>query len=144
MVALILVLGLVWLALRLMLGAPLTTKIIGEVEIDGSGRLCLGRAHDGDLSYNYFARIRGHAGGLDSWTWVDSREEAFGACETAVSSDQRFACIACNSSDLMVIFDAQEQELWWRGHDQWDSDTKFVRAWRALRSINPRIPEPPF
>lgn len=107
-------------------------------------RLCLGTAHDGDISYDYFARVRGASPNLDEWTRIGSNLDRFDTCETAVTSDNRFACVSCEDAELMVIFDSEDQELWWRGHDQWDSDTKFVHAWRTLRSINPRLPDPPF
>ena len=142
--ALVLVLCLGWFGLRMIFGEPLWKTTIGEVEFDGGMELCLGTAHDGDISYDYFARVRGASSDFDRWTRVGSHLDHFESCETAVTSDNRFACIACEDAELMVIFDSKEQELWWRGHDQWESDSKFVGAWRQLRSINSRLPEPPF
>lgn len=129
--------------LCIVFGESLWKTTIGEAEFDGGMELCLGTAHDGDISYIYFARVRGGSPDLNQWTRVGWHLEHFESCETAVTSDNRFACIACEEADLIVIFDSKEQKLWWRGHDPWDSNSKFIRAWRQLRSVNPRLPEQP-
>lgn len=133
-----------WFGLRLVFGESLWKTTIGEVRLESGVVLCLGTAHDGDISYDYFVRVRGSSPDFDQWTRVGWNLDHFEDCETAMTPDNRFACIACERADLMVIFDSVERELWWRGHEQWNSDSKFVRAWRTLRTMNPRLPASPF
>lgn len=140
-----LALGLGWFGLYLMLGPSLWKTVIGEVEAD-VGKLCIGRAYDGDISYTYYARVQGADDVLQEWKYIDWSLDPTRHSETAVTSDSRFAAIAfvAEEGEAIVIYDSDSQELWWNADDQWKSRSKFFRAWRNLHSQNPRLPTPPY
>ncbi len=145
-VGLVFFLGLGWLPFYLMVGPSLWKTVMGEVKIKDHGTLCIGRAHDGDLSYNYYVRVRGAGDELENWTRVDRSSDPTKHSETALTSDSRYAAVSFESADgeRMVIYDSVAKELWWNANDQWRSNARFVRAWTLLRAQNPRLPFPPY
>jgi hypothetical protein len=141
----VLFLGMGWLLLYLIWSPSLRKTEIGEVEMAGHGTLCMARAHDGDISYNYYARVLGAGSELEKWARVGSSIERAKKCETAVTSDSRFSAISFEGQDgNIVIYDSVAKELWWHADQQWLSNYKFRPAWKLLHAKNPRLPKPPF
>lgn len=133
-----------WLGLMIMLGPSLWKTVIGNVEMQGGSTLCIGRAHDGDISYNYYVRVRGSGGNLEDWTYVGYSLNPTRRSVTALTSDSRYAAIAFDTDErkVMVIYDSDAKELWWNADNQWKSTSRFVRVWRLLYSKNPQLPPP--
>ena len=133
-----------WIGLMIMLGPSLWKTVIGDVKTHGGNTLAIGRAHDGDISYNYYVRVRGAGGDLDEWTYVGYSLDPTRSSVTALTSDSRYAAIAFDTDNgkAMVIYDSDVKELWWNADNQWKSTSRFVRAWRLLYSENPHLPPP--
>ena len=133
--------GLVWLGPRLVFGPSLWKTTIGVVEIPGRGKLEIGRSHDGDVSYEYFVRVKGATDGLGDWRYVASSLYPEACTESALTADSRFAAVSFDSGDGMVevIYDSISKELWWETGDRWSSTSKFQTASRLLHAINPRL-----
>ena len=141
-VGIVTVVGLGWMCLYLVFSPSLWKTVIGEVRAPNGHTLDVGRAHDGDISYNYYVRVTGAKDEkLENWTWVAWSLNPTDSCVTAITSDSRFAGIEFKSEDgsKLVIYDTQDKELWWNADDQWASTTKFINAWRILHARNNRI-----
>jgi len=142
----VLLLGLGWFGLYTIFSPSLWKTVIGEVKVSNGHKLSVGRAHDGDISYNYYVRVQGVGNNkLEDWTYVGWSLDPTEDSDTALTSDSRFAAIAfkCEDGGVLVIYDSEAKELWWNADDQWASTTKFISAWRLLYSKNPRLPAPP-
>jgi len=128
--------------------SPWKTEI-GKVKLGNGTTLHVGTMYDVDIACDYYVKVRGKDGKHAEWTHFASSVIPAGDCESAVTTDSRFAGIAVRKSgsrelDGMVIYDAVEDELWWRAEGQWRSNGKFVRAWKELRKVNPQLPEAPY
>jgi hypothetical protein len=139
-------LGLGWLFIYMIFSPSLWKTNVTQVRMPSGNILCIGRAHDGDISYNYYVRVRG-AGDerLEEWSYVSWSLDPVDSAETAVTRDSRFAAAEFKGEYglIMVIYDSIDRELWWNADDQWQSTTKFIGAWRQLHAINPRLSAPP-
>lgn len=139
------VIFLCWSMMYLAFSPSLGKTEIGSVELKNGQELSLGWAHDGDISYQYYVRVKGANEALQEWAYVDWHIKQIQHCDTAVSPDGRFAAVAFEGSQgtKIVLYDSQEQELWWERHDQWLSMPKFLRAWKTLHASHPNLPAPP-
>jgi hypothetical protein len=137
--------GLVWFGPRLVFGPSLWKTTIATVKIPSRRSLDVGRSHDGDISYEYFVRVRGADGQLAEWRYLAWSLDPIEHTETALSSDSRYAAVSFDTTDgnVLVIYDSVSEELWWNADDQWESTTKFLSAWRQLHTVNPKLSAPP-
>ena len=137
--------GLVWFGPRILLGPSLWKTTIGTVKIPNRGTLCVGRSHDGDISYEYSVRVRGADEKFARWRYLARSLHPVEHSETALSSDSRYAAVSFDTpdGDVVVIYDSVSEELWWNADDQWESTTKFLTAWRQLHTINSKLSAPP-
>lgn len=136
---------LVWFGPRLVMGPSVWKKIIGKVRVPERGTLCLGRSHDGDISYEYFVRVSGAGDDLGQWHHLAYSLNPVEDSVTALTSDLRYAAIsfASDQGDVVAVYDSVTQELWWNSEDQWTSTSRFLTAWRLLHAKNPRLSAPP-
>jgi len=90
-------------------------------------------------------RVRGADEKLDRWSHLAWSLDPVEHSETALSSDSRYAAVSFETADgdVVVIYDSVSEELWWNADDQWKSTTKFLKAWRQLHTINPKLSRPP-
>jgi hypothetical protein len=144
-VGLVLFCGLAWFGLRLAFGPSLWKTTIGTVKIPDRETLCVGSSHDGDISYQYFVRVRGADKKLSNWHYLAWSIEPVTHSETALSSDSRYAAVSFKTADgdMVVIYDSASEELWWNADDQRESSTKFLAAWKQLHTINSKLSAPP-
>lgn len=137
--------GLGWACLYLIFSPSLWKTVIGRARTPDGIELCVGRAHDGDISYQYFARVRGAGEKQKEWTYVGWSLDPIDDVETAVTPDSKFAAVQfrCADGRVLVIYDAELDELWWISDDKGPSTLKFFRAWRQLHTVNQKLSEPP-
>lgn len=104
--------GLVWIGPRLVLGPSLWKTSIGTVKIPNRGTLCVGRSHDGDISYEYSVRVRGADGKLAQWRHLARSLNRVEDSEAALSSDSRYAAVSFDSAEggVVVIYDSVSEE----------------------------------
>lgn len=137
--------------------SPWKTKI-GKAEIPGIGVMEVGHAHDGDITYNYYVRIKDSVGRYSDWTyfgWTVDFNDIPDRCQSARSRDGQFTFIyadkelhtshlsTIDSMPFMVIHDRKTGLIWptmssepkWTGY--------WLGAWRAIRMDHPAIPKPP-
>ena len=90
-------------------------------------------------------RVRGVDERLAKWRYLAWSLDQVEHSEIAMSSDSRYAAVSFDSADgdVVVIYDSVSEELWWNADDQWESTTKFLKAWRELHTRNPKLSEPP-
>lgn len=141
----IVLVGLTWLFLYLAFSPSLWKTVIGEARTPSGVELSIDRAHDGDISYEYFARVRGSGGKHMDWTYVGWSLDPTSKTETAVTKDSKFAGVEFTTTDgpTLVIYDTDEDTLSWISDIKGPDTLKFFRAWRQLYAQNPKLSEPP-
>lgn len=147
-----------WGCMHLAFSPSLWKTKIGKAEIAGIGVMEVGHAHDGDITYNYYVRIKDSVGRYSDWTyfgWTVDFNDIPERCQSARSRDGQFTFIyadkelhtshlsTIDSMPFMVIHDRDTGLIWptmssepkWTGY--------WLGAWHAIRRDHSAIPKPP-
>jgi hypothetical protein len=115
--------------------------VIGEVKLGNGTTLSVGRGHEGKTSHVYYVRVRGTDCKPVEWTEFASGVTAVERCEMAWTPDSRFTGMVVRGRETLgsVIYDAVDDELWFGREADVPKRIKFVRAWKQLEKVNPRV-----
>jgi hypothetical protein len=130
-------------------------SVIGERPLVGSRVLCVGTKSDGDITIDYFVRIRGGNDADDEWVYIGWNIDPVKECVTAVTPDGRFSCLGADTkidvdehwrfdeAPLMVIYDRETDAIWPTESAQRHPMSFWREAWEELRRVNPDLPPSP-
>ncbi|MBK1884052.1 hypothetical protein JIN85_16655 [Luteolibacter pohnpeiensis] len=129
-------------------------KKIGEVRIDGVGRLEMASQQDGDISTNVFYRLIRNGNPMPEWTHTGWTLGKIEPCIYANTPDGRFFCIASQgevhldrytgspSLPLMIIYDRKNDVVWPAEPSKNLPEYHWDNAWKSLKAANPALPDP--
>jgi hypothetical protein len=144
LVAFVLLMMAVPFLLYYFLHAPSPWKTeIGKVKLGNGISVHVGTMCDGDIGCDYYFKVRGKESKHAEWTYLAGSCIPAGEFESAVTADSRFVGIAVRKNgspdcNAMMIYDSEKDERWA------GSGGEFIRIWKELRKVNPRLPEAPY
>lgn len=147
-------LGVGWGLLYLAFGPQLWKDVISKQEIPGHGTLLIGQSHDGDISYEFYVKMKRVDGVTTDWQRISWSTQPASNGFFAHSSDQRFWC--CGSGHLvttmqewdsfelplMAIFDTKTGLIWPSEKANRLGLSYWLGVWERIHKDNPSISLP--